>query len=98
MKEFCAGFMDGFPDFDAYLNHMRRNFSWGDHLILQAAANFLLRPIIAITDSEDEASAVMEVNPPDMTSADVWGEPIHLVKYGEIHYEGTVAARGTDIE
>ena len=80
---------NGFPDFEAYLAYMGQDGSWGDHLCVVAAAHLLWRPIVVITDSSHESSALIRVTPPSAISEDTWEPPIYVVHYGEMHYEAT---------
>jgi hypothetical protein len=89
LPEVFGDYWDGWDNFEDYLEHMQEDGSWGDHLTLMAAAHILLRPIHVITDSTHESHATMVVEPPEMISQDVWGEPITLIHYGENHYEAT---------
>ena len=66
---------------------MREQGTWGDHLTLQAMANLMMRPIWVITDSAHESSSVMHISPIDAVSPEEWDEPVHVVHYGERHYE-----------
>ena len=89
LPEFFGDYWDGWDNFEDYVKHMRENAAWGDHLTLMAAAHILLRPIHVITDSTHDSHAILVVEPPEMISQDVWGEPITLIHYGENHYEAT---------
>jgi hypothetical protein len=88
--EIFNGFWTGFPNFEQYIQHMRKAGSWGDHLTLLAASHLLLRPIMLVTDTTHEESATILVTPPDFISSDLWGPPLCLAFYAEVHYEATI--------
>ena len=88
-SERFGSFADGFPNFDRYLEYMRRDGSWGDHLTLTAVADLLLRPVHVITDSTHSAAAEVIIKPSAAVSPEAWGEPIVLAHYHERHYEAT---------
>ena len=89
LPEVFGEYWDGWDNFEAYVAHIRQDTSWGDQLTLMAAAHLLMRPISVITDSLHEASGLIQVEPPEIISREVWGEPIVLIHHAEFHYEAT---------
>lgn len=89
LPEVFGDHWDGWDNFEDYVSYMRANGSWGDHLTLLAAAHLLLRPIHVITDSTHHENAIHIVEPPDMISSELYGEPIVLIHFGENHYDAT---------
>ena len=85
--ELFGNFIDDFPNFKEYLQYMRKQGSWGDHLTLTALSHLMLRPIIVLTDNAEKPELLIE--PPEFISPTVRGPPLYLIHRAEIHYEGT---------
>jgi len=78
-----------FKSYDAYVNHMARQESWGDHMTLQVAACLMMRPINVVTDHPDEAHAIQTFEPPGFIHESIWGPPVYIAFVGYNHYEAT---------
>eukprot|EP00959_Pyramimonas_sp_CCMP1952_P402175 8427590-Pyramimonas_sp.AAC.1 len=82
-----ASFADGnFPNFKAYISHMRKPGSWGDHLTLTAIAHLTLRPVRVISDTSVLPPVI---NPPEFITDILWKPEVVVVHHGEFHFEAT---------
>lgn len=65
--QFYAGFLDQaeYPTWQSYIGSMARNFAWGDHLTLQAAAEVYNSDLVIVSSLPDLADkdAVTVVEP-----------------------------------
>ena len=77
-----------FPDYKLYVDGMRADGAWGDHLTLTAMSHLLNRPIDVITDSVSH-NYIRRVEPHHSVAKSSWGPPVVVVHYGERHYETT---------
>ena len=93
--DWFAGFADGpFRGFDAYLNYMRRDNAWGDHLTLVAVAHLLLRPVHVVSDHVRDENHFTVIPPPGFLAPACFGEPVVLAHWGEKHDEKTALLPG----
>lgn len=99
----CADHFHGqissqFKSFQQYLDNMARPHTWGDELTLAAAAHLLLRPVVVLSDQEQESERRFE--PPPLIHSLVWGPPVYIVHLNLKHYEATcpLAKPGTKKE
>ena len=90
MRGHFEGFQNGISNFDEYLAHMRLPDSWGDHVTLQAAAFYLRRPIVVISDHFYDTQSTTEMKPPVSIAKSACDmRPIVLAFIKEFHYETT---------
>lgn len=93
-REIFARFLDvttgPFQSFSQYLDWMRVEQHWGDHLVLTAISHLMMRPVHVIRDSVNERNCVQIIKPPEFIAEEVWGPPVTLAYYQDVHYEGTV--------
>ncbi|RMX41330.1 hypothetical protein pdam_00021657, partial [Pocillopora damicornis] len=84
-------FVDGHETWPDYLTYMEQDGSWGDHLILYAAAN-LFKTCIHVVSSLDNDVDIRPHGPVDESKPLVLGH-IHDVHYAEIKFFGAYGYR-----
>ena len=94
MRAHFAPFQAQFEDLDEYVAYMRRPGSYGDHLTLQAAAFYLRRRVMIVSDHFYDQHSVSVVEPALLVAREVWGETIVVAHYRDGpsmggHYEAT---------
>ena len=52
--------------------------------------DLMMRPVHVIRDSVNERNCVQIIKPPEFIAEEVWGPPVTLAYYQDVHYEGTV--------
>ena len=71
-----------------YIEHMKREYSWGDGITLMACSHILKRKISVVTDSLEENHTIVFC-PPDIISRDLWKGPLALSLVMDKHYDST---------
>lgn len=59
-----------------YIQHMKREDTWGDEMSLMACCHILRRKISVVTDSSEESNHTVVFCPPEIISKDLWGQPL----------------------
>ena len=80
-------FVSGYPSWREYLQSMAKDGTWGDHMVLLAAANYFQSPIRIISSRDHEI-----VVQPDHAVADII--PLVLGHVHEFHYVSLHPSQG----
>lgn len=78
--------------YTSYIAYMRSEASWGDDMTLLACSHLLRRRIAVVTDSSDESSHTLHVEPPEIISKDLWKEPWTITCMLDRHYDSVAPA------
>ena len=81
-------FVSGYPSWREYLQSMVKDGTWGDHVVLFAAANYFQTPIRIISSLDREI-----VVHPEQAVADP--SPLVLGHIHELHYVSLHSRKGT---
>lgn len=84
-----SNFTDGHSSWTAYLENLGKDATWGDHVVLFAAANLYSTPIRVISSLPGRDDIIINPDPPVFHSSD----GLVLGHIQEVHYVSLIPGR-----